>query len=121
MRQDGDNGGRHVVHLVNYHAQRRATGHVEALAEPVPLRDMHLAVRRPGNTGRVFLAGSGDELPVSVQNGAATCHRAARGRPRRGRIRVTPGSGALRHHNGERPGHRPLAVFMNEWNEHAAR
>ncbi len=38
-------GDRTVVHIVNYHAQRRPPGWIEALAEPIPLRDVTVALR----------------------------------------------------------------------------
>jgi hypothetical protein len=37
--------GRLVVHVVNLHAQRRTPRWTESLAEPVPLRDLSLAIR----------------------------------------------------------------------------
>jgi len=70
MRQP--EAGRHVVHLVNYHGQRRAPGHVEALEAPVPLRDVALTLRLPNGAlpGHAFLARTGTDLPATVENGA---------------------------------------------------
>jgi hypothetical protein len=61
---------RQVVHVVNYHAERRPTGHIEALGEPIPLRDVRLTVR--GTAGRAFTVFGGDELDVHLDNGAVT-------------------------------------------------
>jgi len=66
MQQDG----RQIVHLVNYHAQRRSPAHVEALEAPVPLHNVNLRLRRPGKTGSVRLASTGAELPFTVRDGA---------------------------------------------------
>jgi hypothetical protein len=65
MRQ----GERQIVHVVNYHASRRAPAHVEALETPVPLRDVALRLRRSEPTARVFLARAGADLPFSVDDG----------------------------------------------------
>lgn len=65
-------GDRHIVHFVNYHAQRRASGHVEALAEPVPLRDVTLRLRRPGGATVARLARSGESLPFTVDGGVVS-------------------------------------------------
>jgi hypothetical protein len=72
MRQPDKNW--RVVHLVNYHAQRRAPGHVEALETPVPLRDVALSLHVPDGDAapaRAFLARSGTDLPVTSENGVA--------------------------------------------------
>ena len=61
---------RQVVHVVNYHAERRPTGHIEALGEPIPLRDVRLTVR--GTATRAFTVFGGDELDVHLDNGAVT-------------------------------------------------
>jgi hypothetical protein len=65
MRQ----GERHIVHLVNYHAQRRSPAHVEALEAPVALREVSVQLRRSEPTSRVFLARSGAELPFEARDG----------------------------------------------------
>ena len=54
--------GRQIVHIVNYHACRRARLHVEALERPVPLHDVKLRVRCPFTVRRVTLARSGRSL-----------------------------------------------------------
>ena len=56
--------------MVNYHAERRPTGHIEALGEPIPLRDVRLTVR--GTATRAFTVFGGDELDVHLDNGAVT-------------------------------------------------
>ncbi len=66
MRQD--DGDRHVVHFVNYHAGRRAPGHVEVLETPVPLQDVALRLRRTGTVSRIFLARSGEALPFEASS-----------------------------------------------------
>jgi hypothetical protein len=63
-------GKRQIVHIVNYHASRRAPAHVEALEAPVPLRDITLRLRREAPTGRVLLAHSSTELPFAIEPGA---------------------------------------------------
>ncbi len=65
-------GQRQIVHVVNYHASRRAPGHVEALETPAPLRDVTLRLRRPWPTGRVFLAHDGAEIPFAARAGVVT-------------------------------------------------
>jgi hypothetical protein len=55
--------GRLLAHVVNYHACRRATAHVEALETPVPLHDVTLAAQTPATTA--FLVRSGENLPVT--------------------------------------------------------
>jgi hypothetical protein len=57
---------RQIIHIVNYHASRRAPSHVEVLEAPVPLRDVQVQVRRSEPTSRVFLAHSGAALSYTV-------------------------------------------------------
>ena len=66
MRQ----GSRDIVHIVNYHAGRRAPAHVEALEEPVPLRDVALRLRRSAATTRVKLVRANAWLPFEAVDGA---------------------------------------------------
>lgn len=57
LRRQGD---RWVVHLANYHAERRSPGHVEVLSDPVPLRDVSVGIRVDTPIGRVMLAPAAD-------------------------------------------------------------
>ncbi|SRR6266568_3445891 len=66
MRQ----GNRDVVHVVNYHAVRRAPAHVEALEEPVPLRDVTLRLRRTAATTSVKLVRANSSLSFDAGDGA---------------------------------------------------
>jgi hypothetical protein len=66
MRQ----GPRDVVHVVNYHAARRAPAHVEALEEPVPLRDVTFRLRRQGATTSVRLVRANVSLNFAIEDGA---------------------------------------------------
>jgi hypothetical protein len=66
MRQ----GNRDVVHVVNYHAARRAPAHVEALEEPVPLRDVTLRLRRTVATTSVKLVRANSSLSFDALDGA---------------------------------------------------
>jgi hypothetical protein len=67
MRQ----GERHIVHIVNYHAGRRAPQHVEALEEPVPLHDITIQVRR-ADPASVKLARSATTIPHDSVGGVVT-------------------------------------------------
>lgn len=62
---------RDVVHIVNYHAGRRAPQHVEVLEEPVPLHDVTVQVRRPAPSA-VKLARAGNQLHHTSTNGVVT-------------------------------------------------
>jgi hypothetical protein len=61
--------GRCVVHVVNYHAQRRPPGWVETLAEPVPLRDVTVAVRTDRRVTSVHTVFAGETLEQRAVNG----------------------------------------------------
>ncbi len=63
---------RYILHLVNYHPQRRATGHVEVLEAPIPLHDVRVTLRVPESIQRAFLAPSGAELPLMPQGDTVT-------------------------------------------------
>ena len=65
-------GGRRVAHIVNYHAQRRATPHIEALEAPTPLRDVALRLRCPEPVRRVHTVRGGADL--SFQQGEGVVH-----------------------------------------------
>lgn len=56
---------RQIVHIVNYHADRRAPAHVEVLETPVPLTNVSLRVRRTVPADHVFLARTGTPLPFT--------------------------------------------------------
>ena len=43
-------GDRTVVHIVNYHAERRPPSHIESLGAPMPLHDVRVSIR----TGEPF-------------------------------------------------------------------
>ncbi len=64
--------GRWMAHIVNYHAGRRATSHIEALERPVPLHDVQVTVRAPFPVSSVRLARVGTELPFAAADGAVT-------------------------------------------------
>jgi hypothetical protein len=64
--------GRAVVHLVNYHAGRRAPGHVEALEAPVPLREVTVKVRREGAVRGVQMVFGEEALPFTEAEGYVT-------------------------------------------------
>jgi hypothetical protein len=68
MRQ----GARDVVHLVNYHAGRRAPAHVEVLEAPVPLRDVAVQLRRASPTAHVRLVRAGMPVPFELGDGVVT-------------------------------------------------
>jgi hypothetical protein len=68
MRQ----GERDVVHVVNYHAGRRAPAHVEVLEEPVPLRDVLVRLRRSAPTTRVHAVHAAADLPFTAVDGVVT-------------------------------------------------
>jgi hypothetical protein len=65
MRQEN----RDIVHVVNYHAGRRAPGHVEVLEEPVALRDVVIRMRRSAPTASVTLAHAGTSLSFNAAGG----------------------------------------------------
>lgn len=60
--QPADEGERLVVHVVNYHSQRNASGRVESLGEPIPLHDVSLRIRRRTSTSAVRAVFAGTEL-----------------------------------------------------------
>src|SRR5207302_709536 len=59
MRQ----GGRFIVHLVNYQPNRRGN-HVEVIEEVVPMRDVPIALRMDSAPSRVYMAPSDSEIAV---------------------------------------------------------
>lgn len=63
---------RDIVHVVNYHAGRRAPAHVEVLEEPVPLRDVTVRLRRTGTTTTVKLARAGETLSFDAADGVVS-------------------------------------------------
>ncbi len=67
MRQ----GERDIIHIVNYHAGRRAPQHVEVLEEPVPLHDVTVRLRRSAPS-TVKLARSGTTLDHESVEGVVT-------------------------------------------------
>jgi len=64
-------GADHVVHVVNYHAARRAPAHAEALETPPPLRDVAIRLRLSNDEDidRVYLARDGTTLPHTREDG----------------------------------------------------
>jgi Hypothetical glycosyl hydrolase 6 len=64
-------GDRDIVHVVNYHAERRPAGHIEALGEPIQLRDVSIRVRRDTPVSRAFTLYGGDQLEVTFADGYA--------------------------------------------------
>jgi hypothetical protein len=64
--------GRSVVHLVNYHPQRRGS-HVETIEEVVPLCDVSLELRLRELPSRAYLAPSGADLLFEVEGGVVKC------------------------------------------------
>lgn len=65
MRQ----GERDIIHVVNYHAGRRAPAHVEVLEDPIPLHDVALSLRRAAPTTSVRAAHTGASLAFEVVDG----------------------------------------------------
>jgi len=63
-------GDRHVVHLINYHAQRRPGGHAESLAEPIPLRDVRVSIRVAAS--RAYTVFGGETMDVRPDQGSIT-------------------------------------------------
>jgi len=59
-----------VVHIVNYHAQRRAN-HVEVIEEVIPLRDVSVSLRLEEEPSRAYLAPENIPLDVSHADGVA--------------------------------------------------
>ena len=66
MRQDSGL----IVHLVNYHANRRGA-HVEVVERVIPLRDVRLAVRLPAAPTACYVAPERTPLPVDWRNATA--------------------------------------------------
>ncbi|MHB9132928.1 MAG: alpha-amylase family protein [Armatimonadota bacterium] len=64
-------GTRDIVHMVNYHACRRATQHVEALEPPVPLYNVQLSLRKAGVTS-VKLARASQSVPFTQDGDVVT-------------------------------------------------
>ncbi len=58
-------GDRDVVHIVNYHAERRPPGHIEALGEPIPLHQLRVSIRTDAPPSTAFTVFGGDELDVA--------------------------------------------------------
>jgi len=59
-------GDHHVVHIVNYHAERRPPGFIESLGEPVPLHDVSLTLRTSTAIRRAFTLYGGAELAITI-------------------------------------------------------
>lgn len=59
----------HVVHVVNYHAQRRPPGWVEALEAPIPLRDVRVALRTDERVAEVRSLYGGEVLEHRTVDG----------------------------------------------------
>jgi hypothetical protein len=66
MRQ----GDRHIVHLVNYHPNRRGA-HVEVIEETVPLRDVTIGLRLPAPPSAVYSAPDRSPLACDYRDGVA--------------------------------------------------
>lgn len=64
MRQDG----RWILHLLNYHAEKRA-GWNEIIEEIPPRHDLVVSLRKPGPVRRVYLAPSNETLDYEEQDG----------------------------------------------------
>lgn len=65
-------GDRDIVHIVNYHAERRPPGHIESLGEPIPLRDVRVSIRTDKPVGRAYTLFGGDQLDVGFDGRYAT-------------------------------------------------
>lgn len=59
-----DRPERWLVHTVNFSPSRRGPDHCEYLEDPIPLRDVRLALRIDGAIGRAYLAADGSDLPL---------------------------------------------------------
>lgn len=65
MRQ----GNTDIVHIVNYHPGRRASGHTEVLEEPIPLHNVNIHLQRTFKTNRVKLARANTALDFQTRDG----------------------------------------------------
>ena len=65
-------GDRDIVHVVNYHAERRPPGHIESLGEPIPLRDVRVSIRSDRPAGGAFTLFGGDYLDVEFDGRYST-------------------------------------------------
>ena len=64
-----DRPERWLVHAVNFSPSRRAPDHCEYLEDPIPLRDVRVALRVDGPIGRASLAADGTALPLRAVDG----------------------------------------------------
>jgi hypothetical protein len=62
-------GNTDIIHIVNYHPGRRASGHTEVIEEPVPLHNVNIHLRRTFKTNHVKLARENTPLEFETKNG----------------------------------------------------
>jgi hypothetical protein len=60
----GERPERWLVHVVNFSPNRRSPEHCEYLEDPIPLRDVRIALRVDGSVGRAYIAADGASLPL---------------------------------------------------------
>jgi Hypothetical glycosyl hydrolase 6/Beta-galactosidase trimerisation domain len=64
QRAAGERPERFLVHVVNFSPNRRSPEHCEYLEDPIPLRDVRIALRTDGAMSRAYIAGEGTPLPL---------------------------------------------------------
>jgi hypothetical protein len=65
-------GARWIVHVVNYSPLRSSPNAIELLEDPIPLRDVRVALAIDAPVGRVYEARTGDELVLERVGGQWT-------------------------------------------------
>jgi hypothetical protein len=60
---------RWLVHVVNFSPNRRSPAHCEYLEEPIPLRDVRVALRIDGPVRRAYTAAAEAVLPLRTLAG----------------------------------------------------
>ncbi|MGH2560865.1 MAG: alpha-amylase family protein [Thermomicrobiales bacterium] len=63
-----DRSGRWLVHLVNFSPNRRGPHHCEYLEDPIPPRDVRVALRVDGAIRRAYTAADGNSLPLHADS-----------------------------------------------------
>ena len=64
QQAENDHGERWIVHLVNYSPLRSSPQAIEFLEDPIPLRDVEVALAVDATVSRAYEARSGDELEL---------------------------------------------------------
>jgi Hypothetical glycosyl hydrolase 6/Beta-galactosidase trimerisation domain len=63
----GERSERFLVHVVNFSPNRRSPEHCEYLEDPIPLRDVRIALRIDGAMGRAYIAADKTPLPLRAR------------------------------------------------------